>query len=210
MRVERTDTLYSELTGDMTTKHSPKKSGRKHPPSGPLVLDTRELGRRPGEMQEVHRTAPAPASVGLELIRVSEGSPLDLDLRMESVAEGVLVSGSVSAVAIGDCGRCLDPVTQDLTVSLMELYAYPGSATEQTTDEDEVSRLTDDRVELEEVVRNAIVLALPLTPLCRPDCGGLCAGCGQKWDDLPADHEHELIDPRWAALRDKVGDDPTP
>jgi uncharacterized protein len=151
---------------------------------------------------------PAPPSIGLELMRVAEGSPLELDLRMEAVAEGVLVSGEVSATATGECGRCLDPVIEQLSVNVLELFAYPGSVTDETTDEDEISRLTEDRVELEEVLRNSIVLALPLTPLCRPDCAGLCAGCGQKWDELPDDHEHELVDPRWEALRAKLSDQP--
>lgn len=179
---------------------------RKHPASGPYVLDTRELGHGPGVMQEVRRTVPALEDLGVELMKVGPGTPLDLDLRLESVAEGVLVSGTVSATGEGECGRCLTPVQHPLQVRIVELFAYPGSATEQTTDEDEVSRLLDDRMDLEPVVRNAIVLALPLTPLCGPDCLGLCAGCGERLDDLPDDHSHELIDPRWAALQEKFRD----
>ena len=177
--------------------------GHKHPPSGPLVLDTKDLGRRPGAMQEVRRAAPAPEDLGVDLIKVVPGSQLDLDLRLESVAEGVLVTGTVSADAVGECGRCLDPVNQTVQVQLVELFAYPGSVTEETTDEDEIARLVDDRIDLEPVIRNAIVLALPLTPLCDPDCEGLCSGCGERLADLPEDHTHELIDPRWAALREK-------
>lgn len=179
--------------------------GHKHPPSGPYVLDTRELGRRPGAMQEVRRTEAAPADLGVDLIKVLPGSPIDLDLRLESVAEGVLVSGTVTAQAEGECGRCLDPVQEQVQVRIVELFAYPGSSTEETTDEDEIARLVDDRADLEPVIRNAIVLALPLTPLCDPDCEGLCAGCGERLADLPEDHSHELIDPRWAALQEKFG-----
>ena len=136
-------------------------------------------------------------------MKVDPGADLELDLRLESVAEGVLVSGTVSATAAGECGRCLDPVEQPVQARVVELFAYPGSATEETTDEDEVSRLVDDRIDLEPVVRNAIVLALPLTPLCDPDCMGLCTGCGERLEDLPEDHTHELIDPRWTALQEK-------
>lgn len=182
---------------------SDRAHARKHPASGPYVLDTRELGRRPGSMYEVRRTVPALEDLGVELIKIDPESTLTLDLRLESVAEGVLVSGTVHAVATGECGRCLDPVQLPVEVRIVELFAYPGSATEETTDEDEVSRLVDDRVDLEPVVRNAIVLALPLTPLCRPDCLGLCAGCGGRLEDLPEDHSHEQIDPRWAALQQK-------
>lgn len=180
-----------------------RAAARKHPASGPYVLDTRDLGRRPGAMQEVRRTVPALEDLGVELMKVDPENSIDLDLRLESVAEGVLVSGTVTADAEGECGRCLDPVQQTVQVQIVELFAYPGSATEETTDEDEVSRLVDDRVDLEPVVRNAIVLALPLTPLCRPDCQGLCSGCGERVDDLPEDHSHEQIDPRWAALQEK-------
>ncbi|WP_153504742.1 YceD family protein [Cumulibacter manganitolerans] len=184
----------------MTAKSS---RGHKHPPSGPLVLDTNDLGRRPGAMQEVRRAAPAPDDLGVDLIKVPPGSPLDLDLRLESVAEGVLVTGTVTARAEGECGRCLDPVAETVQVQLVELFAYPGSVTDETTDEDEIARLVEDRIDLEPVIRNAIVLALPLTPLCDPDCAGLCAGCGERLDDLPKDHTHEMIDPRWAGLREK-------
>lgn len=155
-------------------------------------------------MQEVRRGVPALEDLGVELMKVDPGSVVELDLRLESVAEGVLVSGTVTATADGECGRCLDPVQQRVQQRIVELFAYPGSATEETTDEDEVSRLVNDRVDLEPVVRNAIVLALPLTPLCRPDCPGLCTGCGEHLDDLPEDHSHELIDPRWAALQEKL------
>lgn len=182
-----------------------RRTGHKHPPSGPWIISTKELGRRPGTMQEVRREVPAPADLGLELIKVPEGDPIDLDLKLESVAEGVLISGLVTATAQGECGRCLDPVSERIAVPLMELFAYPGSATEETTDEDEVARLVDDRADLEPAVRAAIVLALPLTPLCDPDCAGLCAGCGERLDDLPEDHTHEQIDPRWAALQEKFG-----
>jgi len=180
-------------------------NARKHALSGPFVLDTRELGRRPGAMQEVRRTEAAPADFGVDLIKVPPGEPIELDLRVESVSEGVLVSGTVTATAEGECGRCLDPVQQQVQVRIVELFAYPGSATEETTDADEVGRLVDDRADLEPAIRNAIVLALPLTPLCGPDCKGLCAGCGQRLEDLPPDHTHEQIDPRWAGLQEKFG-----
>jgi uncharacterized protein len=169
-------------------------------PRSPLVLDTRELPRRPGAMRTVRRVVPAPADLGLELIRVPEGADLTLDLRMESVSEGVLVSGTVSAPVAGECGRCLRPISDSVVVTIQELYAYEHSTTDETTDEDEVGRLQGDLVDLEPVLRDAVVLALPVTPLCRDDCPGLCPECGVHWDELPAGHSHEQIDPRWAAL----------
>lgn len=175
-------------------------------PRGPFVLDTRRLGRQPGSMLTDRRRVPAPAGLRQDLVGVPEGAPLDLDLRLESATEGVLVTGSVATTITGECGRCLDPVTGDFEVEVIELFAYPGSVTAETTDEDEVDRIVDDLIDVEPVVRDAVVLGLPTTPLCRPDCAGLCPTCGQRLDELPAGHAHEEVDPRWAALLERSGE----
>jgi len=169
-------------------------------PRSPFVFDLRELGRRPGSMREYRRSVPAPASIGLDLIGVPDGAPLDLDLRLESVSEGVLVTGTVTAPLTGQCGRCLDPITDELAVDVVELFAYAHSTTDETAEQDEVRRVDGELIDVEPVVREAVVLGLPLTPLCRPDCAGLCPDCGERLDDLPAGHSHETIDPRWAKL----------
>jgi uncharacterized protein len=170
-------------------------------PRNPLVLDTRELGRRAGSMRTVRFPAPAPADLGVELIGVPAGSEIDLDLRLESVMEGVLVSGTAAVQLTGECGRCLEPVTDTLTVDLQELFAYPESSTDQTA-EDETARMEGDFLDLEPTLRDAVVLALPLTPVCREDCSGLCVDCGERLDDLPDDHTHQAADPRWSGLQD--------
>ena len=174
-------------------------------PRTPLVVDTRELGRRPGSMRPLRRTVPAPESLGGELIGVPLGADVDLDLRLESVMEGVLVSGTATAPLSGECGRCLEPVDDTLTVDLQELYAY----TDSDDQDEDVSRMEGDLLDLEPVLRDAVVLALPLTPLCRPDCAGLCVECGERLDDLPADHGHRAPDPRWAALQSVLEADGT-
>ena len=79
-------------------------------PSDPFVLDARSLQRRPGSMITVNRTAPAPADLGVAMARVPEGSPIELDLRLESVLEGILVSGTADLEISAECSRCLDPV----------------------------------------------------------------------------------------------------
>jgi uncharacterized protein len=174
-------------------------------PRRPLVLDVRELGRRAGSMKRVQREVPAPANLGLELAQVPAGAPIALDLRLEAVVEGVLVSGTATAEVEAECGRCLEPVRTEVVVDIQELFAYQDSTTDVSADEDEVSRLDGDLLDLEPAVRDAIVLALPLSPLCRDDCRGLCSGCGGRWDDLPADHTHDTLDPRWAALAERFG-----
>ena len=178
-------------------QHQPRRAV---PARSPFVFDLRELGRRPGTLREYRRSVPAPAGLGFDLIGVPEGAPLALELRLESVTEGVLVTGMVTAPLAGQCGRCLEPVTDELIVDVCELFAYPDSVTDETTEQDEVHRVDGEVIDVEPVVRDAVVLALPWTPLCRPDCAGLCPTCGQRLDDLPAGHAHEMIDPRWAAL----------
>ncbi|MEU7999598.1 DUF177 domain-containing protein [Catellatospora sp. NPDC049111] len=183
----------------------PAHSTKHLDPRAPLVLDTRDLPRGAGSMRAVHRVVPAPAELGLQLIGVPEGADLTLDLRLESVSEGVLVSGTVSGEVAGECARCLTDIGEPLTVPIQELFAYADSATDETTDEDEVGRLQDDMIDLEPTLRDAVVLALPVNPLCREDCPGLCSECGARWDDLPEDHSHEQIDPRWAKLGKLTG-----
>lgn len=151
--------------------------------------------------------APADPPLGIETIGVPAGSAVELAVRLEAVTEGVYVSGTVSADLDGECARCLDPLLDEVTVELGELFAYPDSATDETTDADELPRVVDDAVDVEQTVRDALIVDLPLAPLCRADCPGLCAGCGAKWADLEPGHEHETLDPRWAALRERTSAD---
>lgn len=153
-------------------------------------------------MRPWRRRVPSSDALGTDLIGIAAGAPLDLDFRLESVSEGVLVTGTISATIEGECGRCLDPVTEELVVDVVELFAYPDSTTDATTERDEVHRLVGTRLDLEPVVRDGIVLGLPGTVLCRADCLGLCPDCGQRLDDLPTGHAQDTIDPRWAALAD--------
>ncbi|MDQ4051812.1 MAG: YceD family protein [Actinomycetota bacterium] len=170
-------------------------------PRAPLVLDTRELGRRPGSQHEVSRTVPAPADLGIEVLRVPEGAPVDLDLRLEAVMEGVLVTGTAQAALDGECVRCLEPISDDIEVTFQELFMYDDVRGQEPSEEDDgTSKLEGDLLDLEPLLRDAVVLALPFQPLCEDDCPGLCAECGARLADDP-DHAHEAaIDPRWTAL----------
>ena len=133
--------------------------------------------------------------MGIELIRVPEGSPVTLELRLESVVEGVLVSGTVGTDLVGECARCLTEVSDHREFELQELYYYPGKDAEE-----DALFIVNEYIDLEQPMRDAVVLELPFTPLCRPDCSGLCLVCGA---DLNADPEHghgATIDPRWQKL----------
>jgi uncharacterized protein len=166
-------------------------------PRAPLVLDTRELGRRPGSQRTTSFSAPAPADLGIEVLSVPEGSPVEFDLRLEAVMEGVLVTGTAEAGLVGECVRCLDAIDDDIVADFQELFVYD----ESDAGEDEASRLEGDLVDLEPLLRDAVVLALPFQPLCREDCPGLCIECGARLADDP-DHQHEeAIDPRWVTLQ---------
>jgi DUF177 domain-containing protein len=175
-------------------------SETRRPAGNPWKLDLRELGRRAGSLQELDRTLPAPDGWKVELIGVPEGGEVSLHLRLESVMEGVLVSAEVDAPLVGSCARCLEPIEDTLELDVQELFAYSGSTTEATSEEDEVRRVNGDFIDLEPMVRDAVVLALPLAPVCSDDCSGLCVDCGERLDDLPPDHTHEVVDPRWAGL----------
>jgi uncharacterized protein len=177
----------------------------------PLVINISRLGRRPGSMMTFSETVPSPSRIGLDLIGVDAGAPLALDLRIESVSEGVLVSGTVSAPTAGECARCLTPITGDVEIDLTELFAYPDSATDETTESDEIGRVggagEPDTVDLEQPIIDAIGLALPFSPLCGPDCAGLCPHCGVPLATAEPGHHHEQIDPRWAKLAGLLDED---
>ncbi len=173
-------------------------------PRHPLVITTRELLRRPGTMQEISRTVEAPDTIGTDIIAIPAGSPLEMDVRLESVVEGVLVSGSVRATATGACVRCLEPATYPVDATFQELFAYADRAAHHhevgvAADDDEVHELEGDLIDLETVLRDAVVPSLPFQPVCREDCPGLCPECGARLADDPA-HHHDQVDPRWASL----------
>ncbi|NGP09501.1 DUF177 domain-containing protein [Rhodococcus sp. 14C212] len=169
------------------------------------MLDVLSLGRRPGSMRTVHTVVPAPLRIGLDAIAIEEGTDVELDLRLEAVSEGVLVTGTVRADTVGECSRCLEPFEDSVELYLTELFAYPDSVTEQTTDEDEVYRLVDDTIDLEPVIVDTVGLELPLRPLCSDDCAGLCPECGIRLAIAESGHGHERMDPRWAGLAAAFG-----
>jgi len=173
---------------------------------GLWVFNTRELVRRPGTMRTVSRSIEMVEAMGTEVIAIAPGATVDLEVRMESVVEGVLATAQVRATATGLCVRCLDEVSVGVDVNVQELFAYSDRAAHHlsvgdTEDEEERHELDEDLMDLEPVVRDAVVTTLPYQPLCRRDCPGLCAQCGERLAENP-DHEHDLIDPRWAALAD--------
>ena len=172
-------------------------------------LNTHELARRAGEMKIYELDITVPEKVGVDLISIPVGEVIEVDARLESVTEGILLTAQIFAVAKGECIRCLDPVEVEIERKVQELYYYAqkaersrGKKSEEDLELDvEVELMMDgDIMDLESPIRDAIVLALPINPLCGDDCQGLCPECGAKWADLPAEHAHQSIDARWASL----------
>ncbi len=173
----------------------------------PFVLSTRELGRGPGAMRQIEVTATCDHDLGNQVIAVPADSPIELDLQLESVMEGVLVTGVASAASIGECVRCLNEVNAELEVDITELFAYPGKQPQVQDDEESepLPELDGEDLDLEATVIDALVTALPFRPLCSPTCGGLCPECGVRLDDAEPGHAHEQLDPRWSALAALAG-----
>ncbi len=163
----------------------------------PHVLDTHELGRRPGTSLRVRRVLPAPDGLVVGLASVPDAAELEVDLQLEAVMEGVYVTLSTAVPVTAECARCLAEVSLEVDVNAQELFAYPAD------DLDEDTLLMDgDLLDLEPVLRDAIGLSLPATLLCDDECPGLCPECGARLADAP-DHTHDdAVDPRWAALAD--------
>ncbi|WRH25134.1 DUF177 domain-containing protein [Arthrobacter sp. JZ12] len=169
-----------------------------------MVFSVRDLGRSPGSMRTVEEHVPAPKDFGVALIGVQEGSDMELDLRFEAVHEGILVSGTVDVEVSGECGRCLDPIAYGSSVDVQELFYYDAPELAEDEEEDVQRMVENDSVDLEPVLRDAVVTSLPFQPVCREDCPGLCAECGARLEDHPG-HQHEVLDPRWAALAGLAG-----
>ena len=183
----------------------------RHQPDTAFTLDISRLGRRPGDLIAVDETIVSPSRIGLDLLAIEAGAPLHLDLQLQSLSDGVLVTGTVSAPTVGQCARCLSPISGDVNVRFTEMFADPDAVSEADTDDDddddEVGHIVDDKVDIEQTIVDAVGLELPLSPVCSDDCPGLCPECGVALATAEEGHGHDVIDPRWAKLAElKVAD----
>ena len=160
-----------------------------------LNLSVADLLGRPGEYRDFTISS-ALKDVGNPLARL-EQSPVRGDLRAESVVEGILVTGRARGSGSYKCARCLIDLSEDIAIELCELFVAPGH--EESSDEDSY-KVSGKEIHLEPMLRDAMALALPLNPVCREDCAGLCAGCGKNLNEEDCVCSHDEIDPRWAEL----------
>jgi uncharacterized protein len=159
----------------------------------PYKVDVRDLINRPGTMHERQIEVVVPDDLGEGLVAVKGGSTLTVNLRLEALHEGILVSAQIAGKAAGECGRCLIDIELPVQVEFHELFAY-------SRDEAYECEVQDDHVDLEPLIRDAVVLSLPFQPVCRPDCPGLDPETGLRLAEMPDQEPHEEPDPRWSAL----------
>jgi uncharacterized protein len=174
--------------------HAKLKRTHKLDPHRPLVFDVRTLGSASARLEQ--RVVPAPSDLGAGLVHVPAGADVELAVQLEDVTEGVLVTATAKAPLAGECARCLDEFTSSIEVSFQELFV---ASPEESDDDGYV--LEGDLLDLEPALRDAVVLELPLSPLCADDCAGLCSTCGIRLADAEPDHGHESDGGVWAVLK---------
>jgi uncharacterized protein len=157
-----------------------------------LVIDVRDLIEQPGASRSVRVSEPIPG-LGTELASVPEDRRVEAVLLLESVVEGLLVSGPVRGAMVLSCARCLKTFQSNFHLEVQELFS-PGA-----TDVDDEYPLGEGSVDLEPMIRDAVLLSMPFAPLCRLDCQGLCERCGGDRNLGECTCEPE-VDPRWQPL----------
>jgi DUF177 domain-containing protein len=160
----------------------------------PLRIPVADLIKRAGASRAFEISAPVSglAAPGAE---VPADQPIEIHGTLEQVSDGIVVRAEIDAPWQAACSRCLAPVTGTISVHVDELYErHPIAGETYLLD-------ADDIVDLEPLVRDALLLELPGAPLCRPDCAGLCSTCGIDRNESSCDCHTDDIDPRWAALR---------
>lgn len=167
----------------------------------PLIVNVVELLRWPGTTKDVDvNVARADFDFGDERI-VDE--PVEVRMHLESLSNGVTVSGTAFATYSGECRRCLTPIREKMSVEISELY-------QQVVEDPDAYAIENDQINLLPMVRENLLLAIPVGPLCAEDCPGLCPHCGADLKMGSCGCNVEVIDPRWAALEALKGSLETP
>ena len=158
----------------------------------PFVVDVVALRRHHGYREHVTIHAPL-AGMRVTESEVPDDAPIDVDVTLEAVEGGIIVAGTITAPWVGECRRCLGRIDGTVEATVEELYV-------REPEEGEAYPIEGDHIDLEPLARESVVLALPLAPLCRPDCAGLCPTCGADRNAGPCGCPDRDGDPRWAAL----------
>ena len=185
-----------------------------HRSDSPWAIPVAQVGSRAGQTKSVDMVMPAPSGIGDEYFGIPEGSDVRVEGRIESLADGLLLTATATAGLVGECSRCLKSLDQDWLVQFSAYFPYDMPESTPDFDGDEDIDAGEDEgedtyplfenatiMDLESTLRDFFVGSLPSQPLCKPDCLGLCPECGA---DLNADpqHHHDTYDARWSQLGD--------
>ena len=186
----------------------------------PWAVSVAQVASRPGQSKEIDATFPAPSGIGDEIVGVDEGADVSVVGSFDSIVDGLILNARISAPVHAECTRCLKPIQRDWTVNVTSFFPYEdksaagkGGKAGKNGKEEEVDIIAgEDEAEdtyplldggawadLEALRRDTLVEELPLQPLCKPDCKGLCSQCGIDLNENP-DHQHDMTDIRFAAL----------
>ena len=166
----------------------------------PWAVSVAQVASRPGQSKEIDATFPAPSGIGDEIVGVDEGTDVSVVGSFDSIVDGLILNARISAPVHAECTRCLKPIQRDWTVNVTSFFPYEDKFAGVDEAED-TSPLLDVGAwaDLEALLRDTLVEELPLQPLCKPDCKGLCSQCGIDLNENP-DHQHDMTDIRFAAL----------
>ena len=186
----------------------------------PWAVSVAQVASRPGQSKEIDATFPAPSGIGDEIVGVDEGTDVSVVGSFDSIVDGLILNARISAPVHAECTRCLKPIQRDWTVNVTSFFPYEdksaagkGGKAGKNGKEEEVDIIAGEDesedtyplldggawADLEALLRDTLVEELPLQPLCKPDCKGLCSQCGIDLNENP-DHQHDMTDIRFAAL----------
>ena len=181
----------------------------------PWAVSVAQVASRPGQSKEIDETFPAPSGIGDEIIGVDEGADVSVTGSFDSIVDGLVLTARINAPVHAECTRCLKPIKRDWTVNVTSFFPYEDASTNSNgkSKNDEVDIIAGEDesedtypllgggawADLEALLRDTLVEELPLQPLCKPDCKGLCSQCGVDLNEHP-DHHHDVTDIRFAAL----------
>ena len=185
----------------------------------PWAVSVAQVASRPGQSKEIDATFPAPSGIGDEIVGVDEGADVSVVGSFDSIVDGLILNARISAPVHAECTRCLKPIDEDWPVDVTVFFPYESGQDKangkggKSKKDDEIDIIAGEDesedtypllengafADIEAMIRDTLVESLPLQPLCRPDCRGLCSQCGADLNEDP-DHHHDVTDIRFAGL----------
>ena len=159
----------------------------------PLLVNAAELLRRPGTDRKIELAVPLIDLDVVDATRFPDDAEVAVQLRLDSLSDGIVVDGVLRTPWIGVCRRCLVDTSGVAESDVRELYQKVVTAID-------AFEIVGEQLDLRPLVRELVLLDAPSTPLCRPDCAGLCPTCGVDRNKETCSCEPPPVDPRWSAL----------